>query len=121
MMIIIYGSCNQLTSKFQFDPHQLWDAFTFVCEGIDFACPSVLACDIDVSDHLLVQSPSTASTLRTVLARITFDCPCQDAVSTQLTGSEHANARDAIGRRHRMAKDPGPILPDDRGDRDVSF
>ena len=25
----------------------------------------------------------------------------------QLTGSEHANGRDAIGRRHRMAKDPG--------------
>src|SRR5260370_13309022 len=99
--------------EIQFDPHQLWDAFTFVCEG---ACPSVLACDIDVTYHLLVQSPSTASTLWTVLARITFDCPCRDAVSTQLTGNGHANGRDAIGRRHRMAKDPGPILPDDRGD-----
>jgi hypothetical protein len=53
MMIIIYLNCNQLTSKFQFDPHQLWDAFTFVCEGIDFACPSVLACDIDVNYNLI--------------------------------------------------------------------
>ena len=43
----------RLTSKFQFDPHQLWDAFTFVCEGIDFACPSVLACDIDVDYNLI--------------------------------------------------------------------
>ena len=53
MMMIIYGNCNQLTSKFQFDPHQLWDAFTFVCEGIDFAGPSVRACDIDVSYNLI--------------------------------------------------------------------
>src|SRR5260370_11009850 len=36
-------------------------------------------------------------------------------------GSEYANSRDAIGRRHRVAKDPGPTLPDDRGRSDVSF
>jgi hypothetical protein len=30
-------------------------------------------------------------------------------------GSEHANSRDASGRRHRMAKDPEPTLPGDRG------
>jgi len=30
-------------------------------------------------------------------------------------GSEYANSRDAIGRRHRVAKDPEPTIPDDRG------
>src|SRR5258708_11980531 len=36
-------------------------------------------------------------------------------------GSEYANSRDAIGRRHRVAKHPEPTLPDDRGRSDVSF
>src|SRR5258705_1366471 len=30
-------------------------------------------------------------------------------------GSEYANSRDAIGHRHRMANDPEPTIPDDRG------
>ena len=34
-----------------------------------------------------MQSPNTASAVRTALARITFGCPCEDAVSTQLTGA----------------------------------
>ena len=34
-----------------------------------------------------MQSPNTASALRTALTRLTFVCPRQDAVSNQLTGA----------------------------------
>ena len=58
-----------------------------MCEGIDFACPSVLACNMDVTYHLINAIAKYASALRTALTRITFVCPRQDAVSTQLTGA----------------------------------
>jgi hypothetical protein len=68
------------------------DAFTFVCEGIDLACPSVLACDIDVNHHLIDAIANAASALRMALARITFVCPRQATVSTQLTGADMGTA-----------------------------
>ena len=94
---------------------------TFVCWGIDFAGLSVRACDIDVNYNLIT---ATAK-----YGEYATDSSCANRVRLSVLGrrvhsaygSEYANSRDAIGRRHRVAKDPEPTLPDDRGRSDVSF
>ena len=63
-----------------------------MCEGIDFACLSVLACNIDANHHLIDESPNAASALRTALARITFVCQRQATASTPLTGANMGTA-----------------------------
>src|ERR1700757_3672570 len=53
-----------------------------------------------------MQSPSTASALRTALARITFVCPRQDAVSAQLIGANMRTVEtpSALGWRRTLSQ-----------------
>src|SRR5262249_29971841 len=60
---------------------------TFVCEGIDFACPFVLACNLDVNHHLMVHRQIRQVGYGQSFARIALVCPCQNAVSVQLMGA----------------------------------
>src|SRR5229473_7214487 len=82
-----------------------------------------------------VHAPSLADFITTIVGFEVFgthnatDSSCANRVRLSVLGrrvhsaygSEYANSRDAIGRRHRVAKDPEPTLPDDRGRSDVSF
>src|SRR5260370_37428142 len=100
-----------------FDPSSsaLGAPITFVCWGIDFAGPAVRAYDIDDIYNLITAiaeygedatDSSRANRVRmSVLGRRVHSA----------YGSEYAHSRDAISRRHRMAKDPEPTLPDARG------
>jgi len=96
-------------------PHQLWDAYHFRVLGIDFAGPSVRACTIDVNYNLI--------TAIAKYGEYATDSSCANRIRLSVLGrrvdsaygSEYANSRDAIGRRHRVAKDPEPTIPDDRG------
>ena len=86
-----------------------------MCEGVGFACPSVLACDIDVDHHLInaIAKYGECVTDGSYANHVRLSAPGRRFYSAH--GSEHANSKNAIGRRHRMAKDPEPTLPDDRG------
>jgi len=92
-----------------------------VCCGIDFAGPSVCARTIDVNYNLIIAIAKCGE--------YATDSSCANRIRLSVLGrrvdsaygSEYANSRDAIGRRHRVAKDPEPTLPDDRGRADVSF
>ena len=88
---------------------------TFVCWGIDFAGPSVRACDIDVDHNLItaIVKYGEYATDSSCANRVRLSVPGRRVHSAY--GSEYANSRDAIGRRHRVAKDPEPTIPDDRG------
>ena len=86
-----------------------------MCWGIDFAGPSVRAYDIDVSDNLIaaIAKYGEYATDSSRANGVRMSVPGRRVHSAY--GSEYANSRDAIGRRHRVAKDPEPTLPADRG------
>ena len=100
-----------------FDPSSsaLGAPITFVCWGIDFAGPSVRACDIAVNYNLIT---ATAK-----YGEYATDSSCANRIRLSVLGrrvdsaygSEYANSRDAIRCQYRMARESEPTLPDNRG------